>query len=115
MTKTYNTPKYEGYEEAMEYFNSLDEEEQNASEKDDVDIFTDDKSAHRRRRNDARKAKKHQLELANSVKHKRKSKYRWNPVWHKMKLSDLSPKIIKNRSNSISSIEVLKEFKVSNS
>ena len=114
MTKTYNTPKYEGYEEAMEYFKSLDEKEQLASEENNVTIFTDDKPIHRRRRKNARKAKKHQIELADSVKRKRKSKYRWNPVWHKMKLSDLSPKKIKNRCNNVSTIDALKEYNVSN-
>jgi len=61
--------------------------------------YDKDRASLRRRRKDDRKAKKHQLALAASVKSKHKSKYRWNPLWHKMKLSDISPKKIKSRSN----------------
>ena len=116
MTKMYNTPDYdEAYKEAEEYFDSLDEKDEIESEEIDDKIVSDDKSIHRARRKNARKAKKHQLKLAASAKNKRHSPHRWNPSWHKTKLSDISPKKFKERFDDSFTKSTIEEFQSSQS
>lgn len=110
MTDMLNKSDYEGYEEAMAYFEELEEEENALNDNSEHISLEDDKSLHRKHRKNARKAKKHQLELSNSVKRKRRSPYRWNPVWHKMKLSDVSPQKIKARLEKKSEKDAIKEI-----
>lgn len=114
MTDTYNTQEswHDDYFDAMEYFNELEEEELLDKLILQEDLNPQDKPIHRERRKNARKEKIHQLELAKSTKRHRHSPYRWNPLWHKMKLSDVSSKLFKNRSSDASTIAALKEFEL---
>jgi len=107
MTDTLIKLDYEGYDEATAYF---EEEENNLTEEAKDISLENDKSLRRKHRKNERRAKKHQLKLATSVKRKRKSPFRWNPVWHKMKLADVSPQKLKARSATASEKEAIKEF-----
>ena len=114
MKKMYNTQEYDGYIEAIRYFEELEEEVQNQDNK--ICDFTPipiDKQIHRKRRENARKAKTRQLILATSVRRRRNSPYRWNPVWHKMKLCDISPQKFKNRFDDAFAKITIKEYEAS--
>lgn len=118
-TKKYNTQELIPPEAEMEiesYFGDSKVDEELVKEDEKIlDYFSKIKTSHRKRRKDARKAKAHQVKLATSLakqnKNKRKSLYRWSPIWHKMKLSDVSPKKQKNHSSNASTLDALKEYK----
>lgn len=114
MKEMYNTQEYDGYIEAMRYFEELEEEEHNKDNKlCDQNPIPIDKQVHRKRRENARKAKAHQLVLATSVRRRRNSLYRWNPVWHKMRLSNISPQKFKNRFDDAFARMTIKEYEAS--
>lgn len=116
MTRTYNTQDgwHDDYFDAKEYFDELDSEELT----DKLILQEEDnaksKALHRQKRQNDRKAKAHQIELATTLgkqrKGKRKSLYRWSPVWHKMKLADVSKKKFKERFDDSFIKNALKEF-----
>lgn len=110
MTDMLNKLDYDGYDEAMAYFEQEEQKNTPSTKSELVLDKEEEKCIHRKHRKNARKAKKHQLKLATSVKRKRKSLYRWNPVWHKMKLADISPKKIKADSKANFEPNALKEI-----
>jgi len=109
--KTYNNKDgwHDAYFDAQEFIEELDEEELlNDKSVLEEDFPSKDRCTHRKNRKNARKAKLHQVRLARSVIHQRNSSFRWNPVWHKKKLSDISPK--KRNADNVFTQNAIKEF-----
>ena len=110
MTNKLNETKYEGYDEAMAFFEQEEAENFPDVEAKIVSCKEEEKHIHRKHRKNDYKAKKRQLALAGSVKRKRKSPFRWNPVWHKMKLVGISPQKFKVRLGTTLEKDAIKDF-----
>ena len=103
---------YDAHFDALEFMEELDDEELlNDKSILQEDFIEKDKCTHRKHRKNARKAKLHQISLAHSVINQRNSSFRWNPVWHKKKLSDVSPK--KRKADNTFALNTIREFKSS--